>query len=47
VYKKNVIALQRAIVRELPRVWTFFYHFEKSRILAIDWHVFHAKWEKK
>jgi hypothetical protein len=42
--KKKVIEIQRAIIRELLGVWTIGFHIRKVRLLAIEWHAFHAKW---
>jgi hypothetical protein len=38
-YQKKVIELQRAITY-------YFFIFVKIRLLAVEWHVFHAKWRK-
>ena len=44
---KKVIDLQRAIVRELLGVSEhIFFIFVTIRLLAVEWHVFHAKWRK-
>ena len=44
--KKMIIELQPAILRELLGVWTNFFLIRKDLVLAIEWHVFHAKWKK-
>jgi hypothetical protein len=48
VYQKKVIVLQHAIVCELQySVYEqIFFIFGKIRLLANEWHIFHAKWKK-